>query len=751
MKNPGGASPDEVTREQREQTVANDKSLAPNHERTTDLPPNLSREAWEKEKEQHKNLPWNSTVQGRSTIRLFSRGVMGALFFTIGSRWATSAMRDYHPGKSPENLPQGIAYSVDKLVGRPLEKIATRMGYDGKAFTTFRPTETYYGGTQHGRTLGHEVIGMTWDFATMSVGDALGRDIVGVFDPNNETTWIKDNHISYSNLINTVGKKAWNYLTYNAGEDWAVSIPYVFYNRWQRNTINKFSPGFGYDSDRRLNGGSFKVDKEGKVYGTFSKEGALDLQGKFTAYNIGTLMYREVYNEIGGHLKKWAKDDYRMPEMPGLGEAVAKAPDVISHGMKWAVRDVIKGALYMTPAVPAFWFFRTPQTKYRGAFINPEEGVIAYKWGKGEYDCGVVKANEIRRTSNKENGHFTTETPLFFSKFENNDWIHGPRVVKRSGPKGYPAYEDTYNSFDKVLNIPGKANEMLRKKLHKPLGIASEWLTGDRDLLNRQHRTKNFSDHYVRAAMAYTPYFFMKSDVMASYWDTAKMDMAIERAIDGVSGFKASEIKEGVGEIWRSMWHKPFDDPARELEAQRRICKDKSPADGQHFQIEAQCLNNAIDEVSRHKEYHEEADTRRFVERLKDSKKRASHLMNGVKEEVRRNVPIIGGDGATLYPPDRDESYLPDRGLHSPPDISRFSGRPSMNAGQYSERLRDSRDRASTMLDGLKQEAGAGFADKVSAEKHGRQPVPQYSGSFAEQEAQRQAADDFSNISPTIH
>jgi hypothetical protein len=618
----------------------------------------LTLEAWKDELEEAKHKPWNSTVMGRGMIRLFSRGVLGATAYAIGGRIASDSLRTYNRNVLPAayDLPKRIAYNIDHLIGTPIHKTGRWLGYTEEAmneFLRFRPTHFHRGKT--GITLGHEAVSITFDFATMSIGDGIGRDLANALDPNRKQNWVDDKgHINYTQVLKNVGYNTWKYLTYNQGEDWAVAIPYTFFVRAQRNFIDKRSPGFGYDSDRRLNGGSFKINDRGEVTGTYGFEGAMDLQSRFTVYNIGTVMFREAYTSAAHHLESWYKSGFQLPTLPASVSDVSNSvTGFVGNTIRWAARDVVKGALYMTPAVPAFWMFRTPQTKYRGMFIHPGQGVIAYRTGMGARDVDIVHAYESRRfynlspLSDRDPAYrFTGNSPTFFSAHDGTDWRHGEAVanplapyVNRVGADGkpetkYPSYERTYGVFDSLTNPLGAINNKLRKKGHYTIGKIKEY--SGVELNTKELRAKRFADAVINASFAYTPYFFMKSDVMAAQWDTGKMDMAIERTIDGVSSFQPNEIKEGLGEIWSAMWHKPFKDPVREVQAQQRICNDKSPPDGQLMSENKRCLDKALQDISLHSQYHRQADTKQFVERLQDSKKRSQNMLDGFKNDVAR-------------------------------------------------------------------------------------------------------------------
>lgn len=552
----------------------------------------LSHLAWEKEKLAADHPKWHHTPEGRLAIRCFSRGIMGAAFFSMGQRYAGTQMRTYRPDRAPENWVQFIAKAYDKVAGKPIEATVNALGFDGRRAVSFRPTRMFYGGMpggpQEGRTLGHEVVAVTFDFAAMSCGDAMGRDIASIADPNATLSWMKDGHINYPQAVKSMMMSAFKYLTYNQGEDWAVALPYVYFIRTQRNLINKFSPGFAYDSDRNLNGASFKVNDKGQVTGNYMAEGMFDLQSRFTVYNMGTLMFREAYMEAADKFLKWEESGYKMPaiETPKKGW-LAAAVDGMKHLIGWGARDTIKAGIYMTPAVPFFWATRTPQTKWRGLFIHPEKGVMTFKSGPHPWprDIDTVHANEPGRDTNKlrlEAHRFGPETPVAFSRYNgrNGGWDeHMVRdtLSKDINPHRYGKFDphaDTFGPVDKFFNKIGDLNDDYRRRIRKPLT----------DFAQRQgfdvtsFRLKRDIDNFANASVSYTPYFYTKTE-FAKLWDNGKMDTSIERMLDGVVKLDFGEFSGGISDIGNTIFQRPLSDPAREAAAQERIRNDISPAD----------------------------------------------------------------------------------------------------------------------------------------------------------------------------
>ncbi len=537
--------------------------------------PELSKESWENSKG---DLRWDESAGGRAAIRLFSRGFLGSAGFAAGNWYIGrgGGMKGYSPNMkfseiSASNPLQYIAKSVDTVVGKPIKFTARMLGKSEAAaeeLVRFRPTRNFAedGIIKKGRSLGNETVVITFDFFCASVFDALGRDIANILDHNVKHDWKDEKgRIKYPEAAKEAGKSLWRYVSYNGGEDWAVSVPYAFYLRGQRNLINRFSQGFGYDSDRSLNGGSFKVDGKGNVIGNYNAEGMLDLQGRFTAYNIGTLMYREGYNHIASKISGvpsalYGSASEKQDKKQTIGERISEIP-------KWVARSVIKGVIYMTPAVPFFHVFRTPQSSYKGLFINPENNtVLGYKNGD-KYDA--LHAHEANRLSTDfkrgANGEFPEVN--FRMRGENGVGFKtvDDRITTEHATTGkFNAYQQ--NVGNPLLNSIGRTQDKIRNKF-------SDFVvdkTGD--YYRRDANT------FIGSAMSYTPYMYAKGEA-ARLWDSGKMDAAAERLIDGVVKLNMSETAAGAREIWRTIVNKPFTDIDREAYAMKRIREDESPAD----------------------------------------------------------------------------------------------------------------------------------------------------------------------------
>lgn len=461
--------------------------------------------------------PWAATPHGRLAIRLFSRGIMGAAFYSIGGHISTKGLANYDQN-NPEGVIQHIAKFFDVAAGKPIAKIF------GKDSTTFHHT------TKDGnRTLGQEVVDGTFNFAMASTGDAIGRNIVGLFDPTAVSKWKgADGKFHFPTAIKSIALATANVFECQL-EDWFVGVPYAYQKALQRKVINKFSPGFEQDADRGLNGASYKVDAQGNIKGTYGVEGAIDLQARFTGYNIGTLIFRdankaakkklrEVFNPEEGE-----KPHLHLPSSPVA--AVKSGTENIRQAARYVLKSIIKGSIIMTPSVPVFWAIRTQQYKHTSIAIGPDGLPIQDNTGA-----------EIRM------GDPNQSTLIGHS-------ANGTAIANPFAQQHFNPHEHGYGLFDKAL---------------RPIGKATYQLTGQASNIAATHAetvgisSKKADLHgkrYANAAIAYTPYIYAKNE-FNSRWDNPQMDSAIYRTIDGVFGMKMGEVKSGLRDIRQVMFSK---------------------------------------------------------------------------------------------------------------------------------------------------------------------------------------------------
>lgn len=350
---------------------------------------------------------WSDSTRGRATIRLVSRGIVGAVAMTAVDRIARNQLQNYTPeaikgwsGFWQANTSQKIAKGYDTVFGKPIQAFVKAIAPAGKTeagmllkdayaknATTFRYKAYYHNGPgkMPGHSLGAEIVQVTASFAAGSLGDAGTRNIIQVFDPNTVKSWMVNDkgeiakpdekkHFSLSKWAASTARTSWRVVSKNMGEDWAVALPYVYQMRWQRGLIARHFPNSKLVLDNGLNGGSMLFNKDGALMGDFQLAGAIDLHTRFVGYNWFTLMYREAYDAVGRQFGKWADSGYSLkPNLPS--NPVASAVDTVGYGARYVVKSFIKSNLYMNPAVIPFWMVRVPQSKWRAQpIIAGQEG-----------------------------------------------------------------------------------------------------------------------------------------------------------------------------------------------------------------------------------------------------------------------------------------------------------------------------------------------------------------------------------------
>jgi hypothetical protein len=524
--------------------------------------------------DENKAHPWSSYTIPRMSIRVFSRGLLGATFYTIANRWIPGQLAGYSASKAitmetvMHQPGQVVARAFDLAYGKPIQWIV-RGFYktQGKAgaeleelvanSVRFRGKKDFGDPDGMGRSLGAEVFGMTADFAAGSVGDATGRKIAAIFDPNDPNSWEnEDGSVDAKKFAKAFARDAWQIVSLNQGEDWAAALPYVYQMRWQRQAINRLYKGFKATSDFQLNGGSFRLDGEGRIVDSYAKAGALDLQLRFTGYNWYTLMYRDAYNE----LKNWAKGyqaekdeaETRQPDTVS-GNPLVGAVEEAAHLVRYVAKSAVKATIYMTPAVPFFWASRTPQTKYKGIGLYLDDRMGIAKMPNGQPFSYFNMNEAFKADAGKAHYPLTHGEPLLAG--------HNPQYSLKAaafGPNFDPfAREHTRGVLDRTLNPVGrfcyntadKSYNMMRKagiNVHK--AAVHDW---------------------VNASISYTPYMIAKAET-ALRWDRPKdssglndMDRAIYRMLDGVASLNPGEVRAGFRDIGEEIIHP---DSTREIE-----------------------------------------------------------------------------------------------------------------------------------------------------------------------------------------
>ncbi len=530
----------------------------------------LSKEKWDKELEEAAAArAWNASPQKRLAVRVFSRGILGAGGFAFGGWYArrSTGLAGYSPEKWNKAKPlHWIAKFFDTFAGIPIKKAVNALGYNGENAVRFRATSHDFSPGLAGRTLGEEVVGITTDFSLAGGFDRLGRTIIDVADKHVKKDWInEDGSIDANKAINALAKEAWTITSLSMGEDWAVGMPYAYWMKGTRYLWNRAQPGFHYDFDRGLNGGSFKMNNEGQLTGNYHIAGLLNLQERFTMYNMFTNIYQHQYAHIGNLLQGKPSSLYG-DKKTAEERAQETVGEKIGNIAKGATRDAIVAGIYMTPAVPFFWSIRTPQSKYKAGFINPTSDSMLFFHDGERYDA--VKASE---PMHMHGGKLTLDTPVEFRSYEGQ--FKGWRATSASTPHINPissgrfnAYQHTFGPVDSALNSLGNASNYGRIRVNQsvrsfglPIGTSSV-------------------ERYWNAAVTYTPYMWAKEETRR-LWRNNKTNMAVSRFIDGALNLDGKEIKEGFSETMRAIAHQPFKDPARETKAQNLMKDSADPGD----------------------------------------------------------------------------------------------------------------------------------------------------------------------------
>lgn len=483
---------------------------------------------------------WNSYPLGRVMIRLFSRGIMGASFYTLGGAIISKQLTgytNYLPLQELGGLGYPLRYMarfVDRAIGGPIKAYVRAISPAETAAklvenaTTFRDT-AHFGyrassGTGEliaGRSIGHEAVAMTFDFAMGSIGDAWGRRIANMFDPNIDNGWYKDGSFNVRQFGKDVASATWTVLTKNQGEDWAAAIPYIYQMRWQRRMIEKLSPGFVYSSDRSLNGGSWRINEQGNIIGSYAAAGALDLQLRFTGYNWYTLMFRDGYDALGKVIHDWRQGQPPTVTLPH--HPVEATLTGAAYLMRYVLKSMMKATIYMTPAVPFFWAFRTPQTKYKGlAYALDAEGKATF----------VTMPDG--RPYTYFDGTLSRNTPLTAAEL-----ALGPGGVPLAhGDLGahFNPYARKMNTggFDRMVRYGGVASNCFAKGLTK--AVESAGLKVDPAHVY----------NWANASISYTPYMIAKAETALA---TEGVDEGIYQVIDGVFGLQLGKVKAGLHDI----------------------------------------------------------------------------------------------------------------------------------------------------------------------------------------------------------
>lgn len=559
---------------------------------------------------------WIDTREGKTVVEFISRMTLGSIFFSLMDTSSLWKINEYDPNKkiSEHNIPFKLklffypARWVDNTFGKLISGTVNALGGDGNDAIKFRQTTSYrkddQGHNVYGRTLGPEAVVVTASFAAMSAGTGIMRAAInGIFSPTERATYLKEGKFNLSHAGKRALWKSWEIASKNVGEDVAVAIPYVYFMRVWRSVVSWAYPGFKVGSDRVDNGGSFLVDDKGNITGTLRAAGMLDLQARFTVYNVFTQIYRDIYDWLGSIFKRgWEA------EQKGWSHAASYAKStiepVILHPLNTAKRvtrylliSSIRSILQMTPTVPFFSFFRVSQGPAVGLAVHPRKGSLAF-WNEETGNWNNIFAHNSYYNVNT--GRMEHDT-----RFDTNELVYFTRTGKSpaDGAKiaAYNPFGSTHDSDGNIVRFdyygqtkPGKPLEgQWFSSITDGVGRFSENLSESvnpfytRALWKNIKPNKNAHDYsrmtrsMVYAGEAYAPYFSAKVFFRESFVNE-QMNMAIGRALDGIWKLNLGEVTAGMEEIWSTMRRQPLADASRRQQIaqyKKENPNDNSPGD----------------------------------------------------------------------------------------------------------------------------------------------------------------------------
>lgn len=566
---------------------------------------------------------WSDSTGGRAAIRFFSRGIVGAAFFALGGHYATKKMRNYEPEvygaltleKILKTSPlQTIARVIDAGPGTIIKGIfkedavrfRERMQFHNPSldhYLTPQQVDFLENVRPHGRSLGSEVVMVTFDFFSASIGDALTRNLIQAFDPHVRQPWIVNDkghssipgsgHFDAGKWLQSVARSSWRIFSKNAMEDWAAALPYVYQMKWQRQAINNIGSkarsrgeipklsgaGFKQSADSNVNGAVTNIDQNGNVVNGYQWAGALDLHLRFVGYNWYTLMYREAYDAVARGLDQWRKSGFKI-EAPHIDNPVHATGKLLTDTARYVTKSFIKANLYMQPAVIPFWLIRVPQTKWRGQYTMKDE--LTGKFAPVRTESG---------------GFYPRAKLIHAEEWPPQAYLNGREVLTHtsSDPHFIKNITDPYSMkikrglFDTIVNPIGAVSYHMGSALTHAVdrisptpGRITNWLmegTGATNLaLEREKLLRNFTD----AGLSYYPYMWMKAETALRVDDRkstqvdGKMDTAIYNFMDNVGRFNFSGIVQSAKNIGHLAFHEEKELVSREGHHLQKVVEEQA-------------------------------------------------------------------------------------------------------------------------------------------------------------------------------
>ncbi len=505
-------------------------------------------------------VPLYKSFIGSAEIQIVARGLFAAAFFALASR----QLEEWHMGSAKQTWftqpLEWVANGVDAVIGTPATKVISAFAGAEKAehIMTFNKYvannhaikealhtgETILNKDAFGMSLGQAVVDVTWAFAAGSTGAAIGRNMVLLADPNYKTSWWHNGKIDVGDMVKSTAHETFRILTYNEGEDWAVAIPYLIQRRLLNGALNKSGIGNMWDLQNGT-GNAHILNNDGTLGNSYEAVGVAKLQHEFPAYNVGTLIYRDLYNHIGHKIKDWREDGFQF-EMKLPEDPLKDARQMASEALNYTVKSFIKAQLYMQPSMLAFSFANIGINKANATLID--EGTKEFITTSPTYSYNPE--NMVQWNSNFVNA--AGETPAHagiaarMNKLENGEaYFAGKNPVNLDALVGTDMYSHHSSALSPIINPVGRATNAYANGLYTHI---TQPLSNHFGFDQNYDALRKMSDNFARAQTAYLPYMFTKY-TLAQQVDTPEMDAAITRGLDGAASGKVSELWAGAKDV----------------------------------------------------------------------------------------------------------------------------------------------------------------------------------------------------------
>ncbi len=547
---------------------------------------------------------WTDSALGRAAIEFVARITLGGMFYAwMGNSEALKAVDKYDPAVYDKMENKSwlvkVAHFVDSTIGAGMSKGFSAY-YQGarddkdrsKAdmalrFRKTRPDHSLDNqGILPGRSLGAEYVKVTGDFAAMTMGAGIGRELLlNTLNPRERKAWLNEKgEFELGHAAKRFGSKVWELITYNVGEDIVASLPYVFFLRGTRNIIDKGAKGFGFGSDMAVDaGGSLVITDKGQIQSELQHAGAIDLQARFTGYNVLTQMYRDGYNAVADSLTSWQKNNFaiKLPDPASIPQAIV---DRTKGGARYMAISAIRSIIQMTPSVPFFSIIRTPASKLDGFAVHNKLGIVEAKIDRAD-ERGLAW-HRLRR----KDKDFDTTTEIRWSEKHETACIPGTEgayfqknpFYDDDGVTRYTPFNASAEGMGLNYSFTSSVTDKIGSTVHE-IAKAPIWYKAQKwfwDAVSQKGDDgKKHAESAALAGMPYATYFAAKVYFREQYVNE-QMNTAIGRMLDGVLKWNKHEFKEGMSEITRTMMRLPMRETSRKAELilnHREHPTDKSP------------------------------------------------------------------------------------------------------------------------------------------------------------------------------